>query len=259
MPVLAKDKVKRLIIFSKSNLNTHNLNQGSLPKQSQLISKVLSPAVRLWLRSQVEHVSHLEVKISGSDRQILNGHIPHMSVSACQAVYQGLHLDQIQLVGEGIRTNLRQILQGQPLRLLEPVIVYSELLLQEADLNASLQSSLLSNALNELLQMLLPESYLLEGQVSWHKMAIEPEHLTLSGSIADAGSAKQLSLRCGLQLHSGREILLTQPQLHISPSVYLEKLDDFRLDLGPQVDLQKLSSHLGHLVCCGRITVMPPD
>jgi len=36
------------------------------------------------------------------------------SILAHHAVYQGLHLTQIQLVGEGIRTNLGQGSQGQP-------------------------------------------------------------------------------------------------------------------------------------------------
>jgi len=82
-------------------------------------------------------VSNLEVKI-WNDRQICNG-IPRVSILAHHAVYQGLHLTQIQLVGEGIRTNLGQGLRGQPATL-EPVPVFGELLLQESALNASLQS-----------------------------------------------------------------------------------------------------------------------
>jgi len=81
-------------------------------------------------------VSNLEVKISGNDRQILHGTIPRVSILAHHAVYQGLR--KIQLVGEGIRTNLGQVLRVS-LRLLEPVPVFGELL-QESALNASLQS-----------------------------------------------------------------------------------------------------------------------
>lgn len=247
-------------------MNNPNLNSGNILKQTsdinsnkrQLISKVLSPAVRLWLLKLVEQVSHLEVKISGSDRQILSGNIPHISILACQAVYQGLHLDQIQLAAEGIRTNLGQIIRGQPLRMLEPVITSADLLLQESGLNASLESSLLSGALTQLLQMLVCESYPLDKQLGWHKITIEPEHLTLSGSMGDNPNAIQLSLHCGLELYSSHEILLTHPQLDIFPSVHLE-LNDFRVDLGPQVDLQELTLHPGYLVCRGRITVMPPE
>ncbi len=249
-------------------MNTRNLNQSAIPerspetinpKQSRLISKVLSPAVKLWLRSQVERVSHLEVKISGSDRQILTGNIPLVLISASNAIYQGLHLTQIQLVGECIRTNLQQVLRGRPLQLLEPVLVSSELLLQEADLNASLQSSLLSAALTELVQMLLPTSYPLNGQVSWHKITLASEELTLSGSLVDSHSTIPLLLNCGLQLVSCHELQLTQPQLQISPDVSLEKLENFQIDLGSQVNLQELTLHPGQLVCRGSITVMPAE
>lgn len=221
------------------------------------ISKLLSPALKLFLRSQVERVSHLKVEISGSDRSFLKGNIPRVSISASQAVYQGLHIAQIQLVGEDIRTNLRSILKGQPLRLLEPVIVSGELLLEETGLNASLHSPLLSNALTELLQMLIPASHRLEDRVSWDKISVTPEQLILSGTLTNSSRTTGLLLHCGLQLLSSHELQLTQPQLQISPDVRLEKLENFPIDLGSQVDLQELALHSGELVCRGSITVMP--
>lgn len=252
--------------MTKSSLSTNNLDKDAIAKptaatvsskQSRLISKVLSPALRLWLRSLVEQVSDLEVKISGSDRQILMGNIPNVSIRANQAVYQGLHLEQIHLVGNGIRTNLSQVLRGQPLRLVEPVLVYGELLVQQAGLNASLQSSLLSTALTDLLQMLLPKDYSLDGQVKWHKITIDTEQLILSGTLTHSSSTMPLSLRCGLQLLSCHELQLTYPQLQIYPDVLLEKLENFNIDLGLHVDLQELTLHPGELVCRGGITVMP--
>ncbi len=145
------------------------------------------------------------------------------------------------------------------MQLLEPVLVSSELLLQEADLNASLQSSLLSAALTELVQMLLPTSYPLNGQVSWHKITLASEQLTLSGSLVDSHSTIPLLLKCGLQLASCHELQLTQPQLQISPDTSLEKLENFQIDLGSQVNLQELTLHPGQLVCRGSITVMPAE
>ncbi len=216
---------------------------------------MLSPALKLFLRSQVEQVSHLEVQISGSNRQILTGNIPRVSIWAKHAIYQGLHLAQVQLVGEGIRTNLGQVLKGQPLQLVEPVLVCGELLLHEADLNASLQSSVLSNALTELLQMLLRANYSVQGQVSWHKITVEPNQLTLIGDLT-GGKRMSLLLCCGLQLLNCHELQLTQIQLQ-SPNMSLKKLDSFQIDLGSHVNLQELTLHPGRLVCRGEITVMP--
>ena len=168
-----------------------------------------------------------------------------------------MHIAQIQLVGEDIRTNLRSILKGELLRLVEPVIVSGELLLEETGLNASLHSTLLSNALTELLQMLIPVSYPLKGEVSWDKISVTPEQLILSGTLTSSSIKTGLLLRCGLQLLSSHELQLTQPQLQISPDVRLEKLENFPIDLGSQVGLQELTLHPGELVCRGSITVMP--
>lgn len=245
-------------------MNTQNLDKDVTPKlkkdtgtkQSQLISKVLSPALKLFLRSQVEQVSQLEVQISGSNRQILTGNIPQVLIWAKHAIYQGLHLAQVQLVGEGIRTNLGQVLKGQPLQLVEPVLVCGELLLHEADLNASLKSSLLSNALTELLQMLLATNDSVKGQVSWDKITVEPNQLTLMGDYLTDGKRTSLLLRCGLQLLNCHELQLTQIQLQ-SPNRSLEKLENFQIDLGSHVNLQELTLHPNKLVCRGEITVMP--
>lgn len=221
---------------------------------------MLSPAVRLWLRSQVQQVSDLEVKILGSDWQILHGTIPRVSISAHHAVYQGLHLTQIQLLGEGIRTNLGQVLRGQPLRLLEPVPVFAKLLLQESDLNASLQSPLLANALTELLGMLLPSSYLIDGQAVCHKIGIDNGQLIVSVTLADRTShPTPVVIRTALQLVSCHELQLEQPQIQTQAGLSLVNLDSLKLDLGSEVSITELTLTSGQLVCCGRINIIPAE
>jgi hypothetical protein len=246
-------------------LNTNNPT-GTTPSptsetvssnQSRLISKVLSPAVKLWLRSQVQQVSHLEVEISGSDHQILHGTIPRISIVARNAVYKRLHLTQIQLVGEGIRTNLGQVLRGQPLRLLEPVPVFASLLLQESDLNTSLESPLLTNALTELLLTLLPSSCLVDGQVRWHKIGIDSGCLIMSATTADTSTPTPVVIRTGLKLANCHELQLKQPQIQTSVGLPLVNLDDFKLDLGPEVAIEELTLSAGQLACRGRINVVP--
>lgn len=224
------------------------------PRSPRLISRVLSPAVRLWLQSQVDFVSHLEVKISGSNRQILTGQIPRLSVSATHAVYQGLHLGQIQLIGKNIRTNLGQVLRGQPLRLLEPVPVFGELVLQESDLTASLQSPLLTNALTDLLRTLLPaySGY----KHSWHKITISKDQLIISATLATDGSnPTPLIIRTNLELASCHELQL-QPQIQTQVGVPLI-LDSFKLDLGAEVAIEELTLSSGQILCRGRIKVIP--
>ena len=67
-----------------SSGKTANLGEDAQPPPSQgsrIASAVLSPAVQLWLRSQVEQVDELKVKIEGSDRQILSGTIPKVTAA----------------------------------------------------------------------------------------------------------------------------------------------------------------------------------
>ena len=226
-------------------------------KQSQIISKVLSPAVRLWLRSQVQQVSNLEVKILGSDRQILHGAIPEVCISARHAVYQGLHLSQIKLVGLGICINLGQVLRGQPLRLLEPVPVFCELLLQESDLNASLQAPMLATALTELLGTLLSARCSVNEQINWQKIAIDSGQLTLVATLAAELAPTPLVISTGLKLASCHELQMEQPHIKTQQGLTLENLDSFKMDLGTEVAIEELTLSPGQLVCRGRINVIP--
>ncbi len=70
--------------------------------QSEIISKVLPPAVRLFLRTQVEQIEDLEMQLHGHDRQILRGYIPGVFLAVGRAIYQGLHLGKAQLRGENM-------------------------------------------------------------------------------------------------------------------------------------------------------------
>jgi hypothetical protein len=243
---------------------------NTTPHHSHIISRVLSPAMRLWLRSQVEQVKELHVQIKGSDRQILSGHIPHMSVSASNVIYQGLHLSQIQLLGTGIRVNLGQVLKGKPLKLLDKVPVQAELILLEADLNASLQTSLLANAVAELLEKFLRSNCSLslselDRQAAYLQdiqILIAPGCLTLNISAFSVNSdADPLIIRTGLNLVSSHKLCLDYPQklphLHAEHGMALPNLQGFPIDLGPDVDIWQLSLEDKQIFCSGQVNVIP--
>lgn len=234
-------------------------------KKSRIISKVLSPAVQLWLRSQVEHVETLQFKISGGDRQILSGHIPTVSITASRAVYKGLHLSQLELEGTGIRVNLSQVIKGKPLRLLEPVPVGGQIGILASDLVASLQAPMLSNAVSEFLTTLLKsegntklENDLKEQQISWQKVDIEEGQLTVFGTLTDGLlQTRPVVIRAGLELASPHILRLNPLQIQLSPTSVPLILDNFQVDLGSQVNLQELALTPGQLLCRGRLTVLP--
>ncbi len=223
---------------------------------SRLIGNILAPAIKLWLRSQVQQVSNLEVQIEGKNRQILTGNIPRVSILAKDAVYQGLHVAQIHLVATDIQINLGQVIKGHPLRLLEKVPVTGTVQLYQADINASVRSPLLANALTELLSKLAPIAA--EGQVRWDKAIASDGQITLNATIApNSGNPQPIILQAGLQLATSQELEITQPTIETPQGISLANLDSFKVDLGEEVDLSALTLLPGKIVCSGKINVVP--
>lgn len=245
-----------------------------LPKAAQgsrLISAVIAPAVQLWLRSQVEQVEHLQVQIEAGDRQILSGYIPQVRIGARQAVYQGLHLSQIQLLGQDIQINLGQVVRGKPLQLLQPIPVEAELSLHQADLNASLAAPLMMNAVADLLNQLLSADSSLIDVLGTHpqpealqdlQILLEAEQLTFGMSVrSPQGKIIPFGLRTQLSLASPRQLRFDSPQWLTSPNAKrgfpLEGLEGFLLDFGSEVALTEVSLTTGQLFCRGCITILP--
>ncbi len=238
---------------------------------SRIISTVLSPAIRFWLRSQLEHVDDLHLDIEAGDRQLLGGRINRVSVSARNAIYRGLHLSQVSLVGEQIRTNFAQVLRGKPLRLLEAFPIAGDLLLHEADLNHSLRAPLLANAVIEFLLTLLRSSDATGDELTHAPDEIclqDPQivlgdgHVTLIATLVPQSSEPTaVVIRTGLRLSMGNQLHLDRPQwlphAKARQGLPLRDLDGFAFDLGSDVSIQKLALEPGQLFCQGQITVIP--
>ncbi|MEB3826352.1 LmeA family phospholipid-binding protein [Phormidium sp. CCY1219] len=230
-------------------------------KPRQLIGRVLSKAVELWLRSQVEAIDTLQVTVTADDRQLLQGSIPQVFIRASGALYQGLHLSHIELCCRCIRVNLSQVLRGKPLRLLEPLPATVRLELTEADLNASLQAPLLANALSELLRPLLgAENLENSGALQWHRaqMHCDVQTLTLTGCCPSEGNrADPFLLRMGLELASPHQLHFVNPSIQRTATAAIAPLESFTLELGSQVAIEQFIWTPGQWECGGRLTVMP--
>ena len=233
--------------------------------QSKIISKVLAPALQLWLRSQLDRVEELDIQITGGDRQILGGYIPGVSLASRRAIYQGLHLGQVQLTGENLRINLTQVLKGKPLRLLEPVSVTGQVLLEEGDLIASISSSLLSNAFTDLLLILLQAngifnaiSILEDYQVGWQAVRLQTDKFTLTGTLTHrGGQTTPVMIRSGLGLVNSQTLHLHPLHIEALPELLNISLQELTVDLGSDVEIEKLSLEAGKLSCQGRLRVLP--
>ncbi|HEY9752774.1 MAG TPA: DUF2993 domain-containing protein, partial [Coleofasciculaceae cyanobacterium] len=233
-------------------------------KQSRRISQVLAPALRFWLRSQLDHVEDLCLTISAGDRQVLSGAVGEVCLAAQKAVYQGLHVSQVQVRAVGIRTNLGQVIRGKPFRLLEPFPVAGNLILQEADLTASLQAPLLAQAVIDFLLPLLtanadllsPSQDLQVLRFDYVTIQIEPGHVTLTANLLDINHAAiPITFRTGLAIEQGNQLHLRQPVwLHRELS---RPLPDQVFYLGEQVYLDYLILDFGQIYCRGQVTVIP--
>ncbi|MEL6911490.1 MAG: DUF2993 domain-containing protein [Cyanobacteria bacterium J06598_4] len=226
---------------------------------SKLIGKLLSGAVKLYLRSQVERVENLQVKIGGKSKQILQGYIPEVWLSCDRAIYQGLHLNQIQLNGTNIAVNLPEVIKKQPLKLIEPIFIDIALKLNTVDLQASLASDLLQSGLADLWRMILAaqDSTELDREtIAWQKIAIVNESLVLLGRYQDAsGETKKLTLTTEISLKDDHCLCLA-PLKIASDSLQNGTLErQLEIDLGTDVAIANLTMESGQILCTGKIRV----
>ncbi|MEB3309711.1 MAG: DUF2993 domain-containing protein [Snowella sp.] len=236
-----------------------------LNQPSKLISKILSPALRLWLRSQVEQAEQLDIHIEGQDRQLLRGHVPQVFLSSQRAIYQGLQLGKVLLKGENIRINMGQIIKGKPLQLLEPIRVSGEVQLAESDLQASLASEILTNAFTELLIALLelkgidnPPERLAPYRIGWNAIALHSQSFTLVGTLTEPDKPIiSLKIKAKLTLINPQTLHLKDIEIHGLGELTQEGKDDFQVDLGTDVEIESLQLNNGELSCLGRLLIRP--
>lgn len=245
---------------------------------SRIISRVLPPAIRFWLSTQLERVEDLQFQIQGRDRELLSGHIPELYLSAQKAVYQGIHLSQAAVTARSIRVNLGQVMRRKPLKLLAPFPISGDVELTAADFNASLQSPLLGEGLYDFLQLLAqsqPEAaYLQEILASLPDRTVLP-HYQPTATIADGQIILRLHPREGetvpaiaistqLSIRDGHRLCLDHPHWladAATPAAAagqpLPALHGFEIDLGSEVTLTQCRIADEKLMLAGTVRVLP--
>ncbi|HIK35676.1 MAG TPA: DUF2993 domain-containing protein [Thermosynechococcus sp. M98_K2018_005] len=225
-----------------------------------LIPRVLQPALHWWLSAQLEQATDLEIQIHGGDRQILRGYLPQVRVAAARARYRGIQLRQAAVQAEQIQINLGQVLRGKPLKLLAAVPVRGELVLSQADLNASLGSPLLQSGLRELLK-LLDQQGLGKAGVNLQEWQLQRTQGELG-----AGCLKLVFLMVNAQGEQADWHLMTHVRLQDERTLCLEKVHwqgegdphpTVAIDLGEGVAIQELRLETGALRVQGMICIYP--
>jgi hypothetical protein len=255
---------------------------------SRLIGRILPAAVRLWLRSQVEQVESLSIGLDGRDREILSGAIPAVSVAATHAVYEGIHIGELQLSAQDIRINIGQVVRGKPLRLLKAFPVVGAVALSAEDVNASVSSALLVGGLRDFWRSLLQQPGMAQAvRDRYGPLALQPtvhlknasiqlgdQSLGLSFYPEAGGEVAQQPIILGTHL-----TLIAANCLQLTAARWLDSLADltkgeqgdggafqenriealegFQWDLGRDTQLGELVVQPERLLCKGQIFVNP--
>lgn len=242
------------------------------PKRG-LIHRVLEPAIQFWLRSQVESVSSLEVHLEGGDRQILSGYLPQVQLNTQKVVYRGLHLSQIEIIGHNLRINIGQMLKGKAFRLLEPIAIDLNVMLQAQDAQVSLHSELFQSAIIDALQLLVGEQIAetLGQPMSSEDLTLQNPTLALAQNTLRFSAvlrthqgdksvpvALQTALTLGSDFHT---LSLEHPEWLPTPNAKrglpLHDLHGYTFDLGPQTQIQTLLITPEGIFIEGQLTVLP--
>ena len=238
-----------------SSLNTHR------PKV-RIITKVLASAIKFWLKTQLSQASNLQLDIQASDRQLLSGSIPQVLIAANNAVYQSLHITQLQVWAENIQVNISSVLKGKPLKLLEIVPVFANLIVDQQAINHSLSSPFLTTALNELLNTLLPENSANFKSVAWEKITIDNNKLSVYGRLTGNATNTSLIIDFGLQLLNGQTLQLTPIKIievnqHNQENIIINQDSPHIIHLGTDVDVTEIMINSQQIVCNTRININP--
>jgi hypothetical protein len=230
-----------------------------------MINKLLSTAVKLYLRSQITQSEALEVTILGKNRQILQGYIPQVLLTCNRTVYQGLFLQQVEVQGTNIGFNLPEVLNKKPLQLLEPIVVDVKVSLDTTDLQASLASPLLQSGLNDLWQMILSaqstanlSTKLVNSRIEWQKIAIADEKLNLIGIYQDI-EEKIREIKLSIVISLFDRHILNLSSIKISNTFWdsQEFEQPLQIDLGNDVQIEQLVIVSPKILCVGKITIKP--
>lgn len=256
---------------SDALVNTHQSDDRPdvpQPRSKLSLSAVLSAAARLWLRSQADAITELHIQIHGRTRQLLSGCVPGVSVSAEGAVYRGVHLSHLELTGSTIRVNLKQVLRGQPLQLLEPILVDAQLGWQAEALTASLAAPWVAAFVDNLLTAAIAPAFNPQpGRFNVTHIGFDQAWIWFRGqwqSHQDDGDGiptQPIQVRSHLHPLDGRNLQFTDLQVQLmsapDPLASTTLLPDFVYSLGTDVTLSTVAIAGDRLQAVGQIRVRP--
>jgi hypothetical protein len=234
------------------------------PSPRGLIRRVLSPAIALWLRSQVEAVEHLQVAVNAGDRDLLSGQIPEVKLQAKAVVYQGMHLSEIDITAQNILVDLPQVLKGKAFQLKESIDITAQVNLTTEALNASLGAPLLEGVIREFLADLLRSVGMDSANLNLQNFAVQPgegQLRLLADLLAPTGQSQRIALSTRMTLPEPNRLALSQAQWFLSAKskrgMPLADLEGYSFDLGPDTAIEAMTITAEGLAIAGQFKAYP--
>ncbi|ERN43125.1 protein of unknown function (DUF2993) [Rubidibacter lacunae KORDI 51-2] len=212
---------------------------------SYLLAPIASSALQLWVRSQLDRVTALEVEVVGGDRALLHGQVERVVLRATKAVYRGLQLGKADFAADRVR--LEPSLFGRWMQPTAPVTIVGEVRLHSEDLRASLASLLLSRALTEICATALQ----VDG-VCWTWVACDRAGLRLWGDRA----GEPVAIQAGLHAIAPQVIWLSPLAVTVGQSRRVLP-EGYRLTLGSEIALETLQLEAEGMRISGCVWIVP--
>ncbi len=231
--------------------------------KAQWVAPLITPLLKTWVMQQVSQAENLDIKLQGTDQELLGGLIPQINISADNVVYQGVQARSVNLVGRSVQLDLSQAFRGGGVKLKSPVQADLVIRMAEPDLNRYLTSPQFQKQFANL-RLPMPG---LSGSATTIPLTINQPQISLleEGRIQlaaalqpEQGASLPVQITTGLDLLSGNTLKLNNPALKSSgQSLPTELLQSLKIDLGPDTLLKSLDIRKGSMQLNGIFTIRP--
>jgi len=102
--------------------------------------KILSIALKLWIKSKCQTLEQLQIKLTGSTIDLLKGRLKGADLYAYKVVLMNMHINQAKLESGPLTIDINLRNQEQKINLTQPFKVKGQLLLDEQGINQTLLS-----------------------------------------------------------------------------------------------------------------------
>ena len=233
---------------------------GTVPATAQFVSALINPLVANWIKSEVDSVDNLDVKISGADNELLGGRIARAEVSGDNLVYEDFYFSRVELSGQDIRLTVEEALNGGSLSLVEPIPVDAFMRLTEEDLNRAIHAPLIQSQFSETdVEAPFSNGEPVAFQLSEPEVSILDGRLKIDALMNVDGASVPVALITGLLPQNGTQLQLVNPVWlgDDGSQTPIAGLDGVAIELGPDVAIDSLQLVAGELIYNGTVTIQP--